>query len=145
MSVSVRPSVRPCLSFTAAAAPEHRSGERARSRREAVGELGLSWGVRLVAAGPWGLGGPIPSVGGGGDPPESGREGRPGKALAAGGGCGVAAAAAPGPARHPQGSERPGGSGDSSGKFCERRSGQRLVPGPRGGTRTEARFGRRCG
>lgn len=77
-------------------------------------------------------------------PPESGRRGRPGEAPEAGGGRG-AAAAAPGPARHPQGSERPGGSGGSSGKFWERRSGQRLALGPRGGTGREARVARRCG
>lgn len=88
--------------------------------------------------------GPMPGVGGGGDPPESGREGRPGEAPEAGGGRG-AAAAAPGPARHPQGSERPGGSGGSSGKFWERRSGLRPALGPRGGTGREARVARRCG
>lgn len=101
------------------------------------------------AAGPWGLGGPcmVPAPsrgGGGGDPRESGREGRPGQAPAAGGGLG-AVAAAPGPARLPQGSERPGGSGGSAGELWERRSGQRLGPGPRGGTAGKPRVGGRCG
>lgn len=108
-----------------------------------------SWACRGVCGGsllgPGGWAAPSRRWEEAGTPPESGREGRPGKALVAGGGRGVAAPAAPGPARHPQGSERPGGSGGSSGKFCERRSGQWLVPGPRGGTRTEASFGRKCG
>lgn len=133
------PAGRSCPPSIAAAAPQHRRGGAGTGlarggggARPVVGRAaGRCWalGVGRPVRGP----GPIPEVGGRGEPPQSGREGRPVEAPEAGGGRG-AAAAAPGPARHPQGSERPGGSGGSSGKFWERRSGQRLPLGPRGGT-----------
>lgn len=97
------------------------------------GGAGPVAGRAAGSAGPWGWAARAwsrahPEGGGGRDPPESGREGRPGEAPAAGGWRG-AVAAAPSPARHPQGSERPGGSGGSSGKFWERPCGQRWCQG----------------